>query len=347
MIEKKQGNNNLAVTSRLSTKTIQWLLGDHPQTRREHLDRLESAYNFAPPSFPPMVFVELTNVCNLACTFCPHPDMKRKKQVMDYVLVKKVIDEIAAAGCWYLSFHFFGEPLTAPGLLIDAVLYAKGRGIHIVSTTTNLTLMSEQLTTSLITAGLDSLHISFDGIDPANYEAIRGYSYDTLLDKIKLVRQVRDELNPIGKPYLEITAVRTNETDKQVARFYQEMTNLVDSVDVRSLLLFNNRPVAAQELNAGRNLEREQRIPCRQLGGKLIICSNGEATVCCNDLDAKLTLGNVKEKSLAGLWQSDEFGRLWMLHRQQRWTSLPGICQCCRDWDWGGVESQAEVQKDE
>lgn len=193
-----------------------------------------------------------------------------------------------------------------------------------------------------IEAGLGSLVISFDGCSPEKYREIRGIDYYQVLNNIKMARRVRDEMNR-GGPWLAVTLVRTDETDEQLQKFNDEMLKIVDAVDIRSILLFNYRTKSSAKYeNSAKEwyVERdsEKRIPCRQIGSKLIVTSQGEVTACCTDIDAELSLGNVREKSLKQMWQSDEFARLYMVHRQQRWNDLPRICRDCKDWDWEGAQ---------
>ena len=56
--------------------------------------------------FPKRFAVELTADCNLYCSMCHQPAMKRPKGVMPFELWKKCADEIAAVSrvateCWF------------------------------------------------------------------------------------------------------------------------------------------------------------------------------------------------------------------------------------------------------
>jgi len=286
--------------------------------------------------------------CNLKCTFCHYPDMQRPHEHIDRALARRVIDECADNGVWYLTFQFYGEPLLCPDLVAEMVAYAKERRIPTVSTTSNMTLMTEKIMRQWVEAGLDTLNISFDGSTPEKYKEIRGRDYHRVLERIRLARRVRDEMG-LGRPFLSMTLVRTDETDAQLRAFHDEMASIVDALDIRSMMLFNYRAkaTASYERSAeGWYVQRDfdKRIPCRQIGGKLIVTAQGETTVCCTDIDAELTLGNVKEKSLRAMWQADEFARLYMVHRQQRWGELPTICRNCKDWDWAGSQPDWETR---
>jgi len=69
-------------------------------------------------TFPSQVIVDVTELCNLACTHCPHPDFKRSEHYggrsLDPALCAKAIDEVAEAGrgvVQHVRFTSEGEPL--------------------------------------------------------------------------------------------------------------------------------------------------------------------------------------------------------------------------------------------
>lgn len=86
------------------------------------------------------VFVEITNVCNLACSFCP--GTARAKAFMELAVFQKIINE-AKFIADEIVFHVLGEPLLHPQLLefID-IVHAAGMTVMI---TTNGTLLTSEL----------------------------------------------------------------------------------------------------------------------------------------------------------------------------------------------------------
>lgn len=82
-------------------------------------------------------FLEITNVCNLSCAFCP--GTRRKPQIMEQTAFQTLADRLSP---WaeYLYFHLMGEP-TAHPLLPDFLRYANEKGFRTMITT-NGTLLS-------------------------------------------------------------------------------------------------------------------------------------------------------------------------------------------------------------
>ncbi len=71
--------------------------------------------------FPSQVMVDLTEVCNLACIHCTHPEFKEStvygKRMLDPRLNKKMIDEVSTHGqgiTKYIRYTSNGEPLVHP-----------------------------------------------------------------------------------------------------------------------------------------------------------------------------------------------------------------------------------------
>src|SRR5438105_4257813 len=70
------------------------------------------------PKFPSQVIIDVTELCNLACTHCPHPDFKKSPhyagRTLDPVLNRKAIGEVADAGAGIVKqvrYTSEGEPL--------------------------------------------------------------------------------------------------------------------------------------------------------------------------------------------------------------------------------------------
>jgi len=65
--------------------------------------------------FPRKFAVEICADCNLRCTMCHHPQMRRAKGVMPMALWSSLAGQVAAIAprteCW---FSFCGEPLLEP-----------------------------------------------------------------------------------------------------------------------------------------------------------------------------------------------------------------------------------------
>ena len=99
------------------------------------------------------VHIELTNIYNFQCVFCPKAQMKRPYGYMDVELAKRVINELKSNNiCDKITFHIMGEPTLHPNFF-EILDYARRKKLM-----SDSRLMEQGSTASL--AGVLSLTIS-------------------------------------------------------------------------------------------------------------------------------------------------------------------------------------------
>ena len=106
------------------------------------------------------VYVEISNLCNLSCAFCP--GTKRQKQTMTEAQFRSVLQKLRPYTD-FLYFHLMGEPLCHPKL---------GSFLHIaheygfkVILTTNGTLLAKQQQLLLSSPSLHKVNISLHAFE--------------------------------------------------------------------------------------------------------------------------------------------------------------------------------------
>ena len=85
------------------------------------------------------VYIEISNICNLSCSFCP--GTKRAPKIMEPDEFKTVITKVAPFTD-YVYFHLLGEPLLHPNLK-DYLNICEEHGLKVIITT-NGTLLKKQ-----------------------------------------------------------------------------------------------------------------------------------------------------------------------------------------------------------
>ena len=112
------------------------------------------------------VYVEITNICNMHCSFCHgHSRAPRKLSLEEF---QYILDQLTGQ-TEYIYYHLMGEPLTHPELPLFLQTAAR-KGFRSVITT-NGTLLSRR-GSELLAAGLHKVNISlhsFEGDDDAAY----------------------------------------------------------------------------------------------------------------------------------------------------------------------------------
>lgn len=115
------------------------------------------------------VYVEITNICNRNCSFCP--GTKREAGRMELSEFIRVADALVGITD-YIYLHVMGEPLTHPDL-IDIVKYATSRGFK-VAITTNGTLIN-RWADELINAGVYKVNLSVHSFENGENSAYVSY----------------------------------------------------------------------------------------------------------------------------------------------------------------------------
>ena len=115
--------------------------------------RARAAYGFSgrlSADFPSQVIMDVTEICNLACVHCPHPEFKKSDRYggrcLDPELNAKAVDEIRQHGCditQYLRYTGEGETLLHPKAF-ELLEYAVQHSGTTVTLTTNGTLLDER-----------------------------------------------------------------------------------------------------------------------------------------------------------------------------------------------------------
>ena len=123
------------------------------------------------PISPPVVFIEVTNRCNLLCETCPRTFFEReplKTLTFDeFVQIAEQFPEMRRA-----SLHGIGEPLLNKDLP-QIIKYLKGRDVEVIINS-NGTLLTPAWQEALVKSGLDQYRCSIDGAKPETYARIRG-----------------------------------------------------------------------------------------------------------------------------------------------------------------------------
>jgi MoaA/NifB/PqqE/SkfB family radical SAM enzyme len=95
--------------------------------------------------------IEISNRCNLTCSYCPHPTQAREQGLMSWETFTKSIELVERCGQRTAYLHNFGEPLLHPHL-VEFVRHCSDRGIS-ASFFTNGVLVTHQVLADLADAG--------------------------------------------------------------------------------------------------------------------------------------------------------------------------------------------------
>lgn len=131
------------------------------------------------------VHIELTNVCDFNCRFCPKSQMTRPYGYMETELAKRVISEIGEkAVCEKITFHVMGEP-TLHRDFFDILEFARKKQVN-VGLTTNGGSLGGEVGRRLLDTELHQIDISIQTPDESSFELrqARHLSFQRYMDGI-------------------------------------------------------------------------------------------------------------------------------------------------------------------
>jgi radical SAM protein with 4Fe4S-binding SPASM domain len=286
------------------------------------------------PLAPSYLDIELTNVCNFACVFCPTGIgiQRRRRGFMAAETFQKIIDEIQGTAIG-MRFVRWGEPTLHPRW-IAFLREAKQRDI-LCHLTTNGSRLDDESMSDLVNMGLDCIRFSFQGVDSRTFRAMRRVDdFSRLLSTVNTMKKCRGDK---PRPLIHVQTSITIESASRVNSFVELARSVADVVTVGRTVLTN---LAIGDVDSGRE-EREQLAAlkmeeslatehptCNEVFDKLSVNWDGTISACCADFDNVMIVGNLAWDSILQVWRSEKMQRYRLLLSQMRHDEIP-LCRHC------------------
>ena len=257
------------------------------------------------------IYVEITNKCNLNCSFCSKLEREYKDMTIDEF--KYVISEIKDY-TKYIYLHVKGEPLAHP-YFKDIVEIAEANDIKI-NITTNGTNIPNVLSVLKNSKAIRQINISLHAL-----EAI--LKKEEYLDKIIEIIKVVEESN-----------------------FYLSLRIWIDNEEVNNLIKeYLKEKLNAENLdNIGKGIfwsyDSEFEWPTLEneivsytgkcLGTKthVAILANGDVVPCCLDANGVIKLGNIFETKFSDIINGERFNNMTKGFNNNK--LVEELCQKCK-----------------
>jgi MoaA/NifB/PqqE/SkfB family radical SAM enzyme len=276
-------------------------------------------------------YVEISNVCNLQCSFCP--EVTREKKVMSKTLFRSVIAQ-AAPLAEEACLHLMGEPLGHAQF--DEFIAICAEHDLPVNLTTNGVLLNAARKKSLlhpivrqVNISVQSFEANFGDADPKVYLGrIFAFTREALLTRPDLYINYRlwDLSEPGALPEQNArvrTAIEEEFGFSTAALDVDPRRKKGHNLTGRLYVNFDSRfewPTLAQEI-------RTQEGFCHGLKSHFGVHADGTLVPCCLDKEAVLALGNCHETPLAELLQGPRARR--MRDGFARGELVEDLCQRC------------------
>ncbi|MGZ3789149.1 MAG: radical SAM/SPASM domain-containing protein [Bacteriovorax sp.] len=247
------------------------------------------------------VYIEISNICNLQCSFCPVVD--RDKKIMGLDLFEKTIKQVAPF-TEQVCLHLMGEPLAHPEFL-EVIKICEDHNVKI-NLTTNGILLNRYADLLSSSSSFHQVNFSIHSFkDNFKDKSILPYLTD-ILNFSKLAFERRAELYINYRLWNISDPTTQNDSNKDIlssiAKFFE--VEIKEDIDVGSIkskriwnrvyLHFDSRfewPSPAMPIQSTKGF-------CHALSSHIGIHADGTVVPCCLDKEARLDLGNCGTKSL-------------------------------------------------
>ena len=247
------------------------------------------------------IYVEITNICNLNCSFCPKNNRpKRFMTVDEFDIITDEISPITNTIC----LHLMGEPLLHPNIKeIFEICNEKNLNVYL---TTNGTLLKQNL--DLLKSGCAkrisvSLH-SFEANTNSN-------SLDEYLEGVLLsCKEISDNSQTCIEFRLwneDSNKKAKNTLNKNIVNKINKIfnTNLADQnlqchLSITDKIYISFADIFEWPINT-ENQEKNSVKFCYGLRSHFGILCDGTVVACCLDSEGKLALGNIFQNKISDI----------------------------------------------
>lgn len=255
------------------------------------------------------VYIEITNICNLSCSFCPKTERESKfLSVDEFKIVLKKIKPYTK----FIYFHLMGEPLLNPNL--EEFLKIAHEEDFKVNITTNGTLLRSVKDILLKAKSLRQINISLHSFEANNKEISFEEYFNEVLAFIKEANESTDIITAMRLWNLDSYKIKgDNSLNDDIVEKIKDVFDYKE--DLKTILTYDKRTKLKDNLYL--NVADKFQWPnmnieplgdtgfCHGLRDHFGILVDGTVVPCCLDGEGNMSLGNIYKKSLEEILKGD------------------------------------------
>jgi radical SAM protein with 4Fe4S-binding SPASM domain len=273
-------------------------------------------------AFPRKIQIQTVDACNFRCPACPYPlraDGTHRPR-MEASLVDKIIAETRAAERTIkLCLMLQNEPLLDKRFLqFLEEAHAAADVIESISSVTNGSTLTLPLLDQLVGFERFSLTISVNANDRERYRAVHGVDLWDHLNDLLTVWQGRRQRVRLSF-IVDSSALDEGRTFLERWRGRGYRTRLVPIMSRAGLV----------PLGAERRLVQDDFGYCHYPVDTLNVLADGAVILCCNDWSHDELLGNLRESTIAEIWNTERYRALRTAAMEGRIRDVASGCRGC------------------
>ncbi len=275
--------------------------------------------------------------CNFRCEYCHHSIPKEKRKfvtdwpVMEFSLYEKCVEDLAKfpEKIKTLRFVGMGEPLLHKDI-IRMIKLAKDKNIaNRVELISNGSLLTHDMSDSLIEAGLDRIVISLQGTNAEKYKRVCSVDIDftEFVNNIEYLYNKKKDL----EMYLKIVDVALDDEEDR-NRYFEIFGSICDSIGIENTVPifpdveFNNSFDIEENAKTQFGLPMKKVKICPQPFYTMQINPDGKIVGCYAVYYSRI-LGDCNNISLVDIWNGDGY----MKFRMEMLDGKENVCKFCEE----------------
>ena len=261
------------------------------------------------------VYIEITNICNLECEFCPKLNRKLKfMNIEEFEVILKSIKPYTD----YIYFHLMGEPLLNPNLE-DFFLLALEYGFK-VNITTNGTLLKEKDKILFNAKALRQVNVSLHSFEANNNNRDFNEYFDSVLNFIEVAQKETKIISAMrlwnldSIEYKGANMLNTSIINK-ISEKFSYNGDIISELEMKPGIKISERVYlnSAEKFswpNINIDIISEKGF-CHGLRDHIGILCDGTVVPCCLDSDGNIPLGNIFDNSLEDILEGDRAKKIY------------------------------------
>lgn len=276
------------------------------------------------------VNVEISNICNLQCTFCP--EVIRSKKIMSVELFETIIGQVAPL-TELVCFHLMGEPLVHPKL--EALFEICRRHEAKVFFVSNGVLLTEKRAELLLSPVLHQVNFSLHSFN----DNFPGKNPDGYLEKIFSFTELALNLRP--ELYINYRLWNLASTDQHRTENQYIRSRIEERFEFRIDESINVKVEKSKKVKGRLYLHFDTEFvwpsldlptlgtsgTCHGLSSHFGILVDGTVVPCCLDKEGNIPLGNLENETLAAILDSAKAKSILKGFQARKLTET--LCQKC------------------
>lgn len=286
-------------------------------------NKFDQASNFITVfNHPIHVDIELDNICNYACSFCPigQPESElgqyyQKKKEISVEKIKEILSELKKIGTNSVQLSLVNEPL-ANKHLFEVLRFASDLKFEDLYMVSNASLLTENKSIAILESGLTKIQFSLDGFSEKTYEMNRFTKVKKSGMYNRVLKNILEFLNLKKKmkknfPLVRVSFIELDENKHEFNDFKKFWEDKVDAIHYQKLINYRKE-------NKSSDFYDESMIRCNMPNFRLAIKSDGLVKPCCVGYGEKITIGDIYKNTISEIWNSEIMKNLQKMHLEYK-----------------------------